>query len=401
MKKLISVLLTASLIMGIAGCGNKTDAPADTPQAETEQGSEQTPDAEEPAAGGAGTTFGIEPMAEPTTVNLGYFSGTLHAVPFYIMEQEGFLDELNIKFEYQSFINGPAMMEANSSWDIASTGGPGGLNGILGYDVTVIGSCDNDNILNLYVREDSPIYQAGSGHVDGYPEIYGNPEDWKGTTWVLPVGTTMHKVLGSTLEKLGLTLDDVEIINMDVTSALAAFKAGEADGLGVWISVALSAEEAGFKKVGGAAINSDIIPTVMVATDEALETKRDVICKIWELYYHTVEWCYDHPEEFAQHFFDTCEIEGVACSESVAQAITSNFESYKLDYIVDYLTSEFEDPTGQASRPLNGTEKDMMDLFDFFKGLDMYTDADREKIIENNKISNEIALEVKEIIANR
>ena len=42
-----------------------------------------------------------------------------------------------------------------------------------------------------------------------------------------------------------------------------------------------------------------------------------------------------------------------------------------------------------------------MDLFDFFRGLDMYTDADREKIIENNKISNEIALEVKEIIANR
>ena len=71
MKKLISVLLTASLIMGIAGCGNKTDAPADTPQTETEQGNEQAADAGAPAAGDAGTTFGIEPMAEPTTVNLG------------------------------------------------------------------------------------------------------------------------------------------------------------------------------------------------------------------------------------------------------------------------------------------------------------------------------------------
>ena len=389
MKKLWSVLLTVLLTMSLlTGCGASDTETKGTEEAENSSGSGET-------------TFGITPMEEATTINLGYFSGTLHAVPFYIMEQEGFLDELNMEFEYQSFVNGPAMMEASSSWDICSTGGPGGISGVLGYDVSIIGVCDNDSMLNLYVREDSPIYKAGKGHVEDYPDIYGTPEDWKGTTWILPVGTTMHKVLGSTLEKLGLTLDDVNVINMDVTSALSAFKAGEADGLGVWISVALSAEEAGFKKVGGAAINEDIIPTVLMATDEALDTKYEAICKVYELYYKTVEWCYEHPEEFAQHFYDTCEIEGIACSEDVAQKITENFQSYDLEYMVDYMTSEYDDDPGLAKRKVSGAERDILNLFDFFMGLDMYTKEDRDFIIDNNKITNIVAKSIQEEMAKQ
>lgn len=393
MKRYWVLLLAATVLMGVqTGCGNDEVQQSNVAQEEIELKNTD----QEDETGQAKTTFGIKPMADRTTIDLGYFSGTLHAVPFYIMEQEGFLEEINMEFQYQSFVNGPAMMEANSSWDVCSTGGPGGITGILGYDVSVIGVCDNDSMLNLYVREDSPIYKAGKGHVDGYPEIYGTAEDWKGTTWVLPVGTTMHKVLGSTLEKLGLTLDDVNVINMDVTSALSAFKAGEADGLGVWISIALSAEEAGFQKVGGAAINGDIIPTVLMASDRALEEKYDAICKLFELYYKTVEWCYIHPDEFAQYFYDTCEVEGIACSETVAQKVTESFQSYDLEYMLDYLTSEYDDMTGLAKRKVSGAERDLLNLFDFFMSLDMYTEDDRNFIIDNNKVNNSVAKTIKD-----
>jgi len=386
MKKFLCMFLVACLLFGLIGCSG------------AESNKDESSANQEAKADSSSTTYGIDPMKEKTTINIGYFSGTLHAVPFYIMEQEGWLEELNIEFNYQSFVNGPAMMEANNSWDIGTAGAPGAITGILGYDVSVIGICDHEAILNLYVREESPIYQSGNGNIEGYEEIYGTPEDWKGTTWILPVGTTMHQVFASTLSKMNLTLNDVTIINMDVTSALAGFKAGEGDGLGCWISIALSAEEAGYKKVGGADVNSDIVATAILANDAALadETKFEAITKIYELYYKTIEWCYQNEDEFAQHFYDTCEIEGVACSEEVAKEVVTRFKSFELDYMLEHMTSEVDDKRELASRKLNGAESDLMETFDFFMDIESYTEENRNYILDNNKITNVVAKAIKE-----
>lgn len=382
MKKLIALIVTVTMMaMLCVGCSSSKD----------KEGAGEN-------NGGGTTAFDIEPMDEMTTVKLGYFSGSLHSTPFYVMEQEGWLNELNMEFEYQSFINGPAMMEANSSWDVCSTGAPGAIAGMLGYDVSVIGIGDHESIMNLYVREDSPIYKSGQGHIEEYPEIYGTPEDWKGTTWVLPIGTTCHKMFVSTLDKLGLTTDDVEIINMDHTSALSAFKAGEADGLGCWLSVALTAEEEGFKKVGGADINGDIIATTIMATDDALENKFDAVCKIYELYYKTVEWLYKNPDKFAQYFYDTCEIEGVACTEEIAEKATESFNSFSLEEMQEMMLSEQDDSRGLASRKLNGGEVDVLETFDFFMDINTYTEKDRNFLIDNYKVTDKVAKEVQKIL---
>ena len=55
-----------------------------------------------------------------------------------------FFDELNIDVEYESFIGGPAMMEASASWDICDVGAPGILNGMKNYDIQMLGLCDNE-----------------------------------------------------------------------------------------------------------------------------------------------------------------------------------------------------------------------------------------------------------------
>ena len=83
------------------------------------------------SADAAETTFGIEPMSEEVTLGIGYFSGAMHSLPFYLMDEMGWIEELGISLEYLSFTNGPVMMEANSEWDICSTGGPGGLWGCM------------------------------------------------------------------------------------------------------------------------------------------------------------------------------------------------------------------------------------------------------------------------------
>lgn len=404
MKRKMAFVMIMLLIAGvISGCGS-SEGTADKESnsaAETETVSETTETSEE-----VKTTWGIEPMSEPVTINLGFFSGSPHSSEFYIMEQKGWLDELGIKFNYNSFLSGPAMMEANADWDLCTSGAPGVINGILNYDVKAIGIVENELLLNLYVREDSPIYQSGKGHFADYPEMYGTVDDWKGTEWLLPLGTTMHMTLVSVLEQIGLTADDVIMTNMDATTALTAFRAGEGDGMGIWTSTALTAEKEGkYVKVAGAGDNGIVIAAAMCATDRALEDplKREAIQKIYELYFDTSEWIRDNMEEASALFAETCAIEGVTATEDydLAYEIYSGTPDLTMEQNMELMLNNTEDEAGLASREITGGEKAILYTFDFFVSQDKYTNDQRDFILENQKISSEIAEEVQEIINAR
>lgn len=399
---IIAAVLVISTIAGCGGSGNGKQEEKAAPEAVADEAAE--PEGEAPAET-AGTTFGIEPMENEITLSLGYFSGAMHALPWYIMEQEGWIEELGISFEYQSFINGPAMMEANADWDIASTGGPGAITGILGYDIKVMGIADKEAVLNLYVREDSPIYQAGQGNFPDYPKMYGTVDTWKGTEWLLPVGTTMHQTLVTILEQIGLTADDVTMTNMDVTTALTAFKTGAGDGLAVWTSTAIEAEQEGYIKVAGADDNGVIVPTTILATDAALAdpVKYEAICKCWELYYRAIDFILADREKAAEYYAETCSIEGVSgaddydlCYESL-----SRFMPYGLEAELELMNTYAEDPKGTASRELSNGEIDLFNTLDFFISQDKYTEDDRNSIIDNGKVTSAIAEAVKESVSNR
>lgn len=398
-RGIAAIIATVLVISTLVGCGSDKKEENVMPET-TEEETGTTAESQK-----AETTFGITPMENEITLSLGYFSGAMHALPFYIMEQEGWLNELGISFEYQSFINGPAMMEANADWDIASTGGPGAITGILGYDIKVIGIADKEAVLNLYVREDSPIYQAGKGNFADYPEMYGTVDTWKGTEWLIPIGTTMHQTLVTILEQIGLTANDVTMTNMDVTTALTAFKTGAGDGLAVWTSTAIEAEQAGYIKVAGADDNGVIVPTTILATDAALADpeKYEAICKCWELYYRALDFIMEDKEKAAEYYAETCSIEGVSgaddydlCYESL-----SRFMPYGLEDELKLMNTYAEDPKGLASRELSGGEIDLFNTLDFFISQDKYTADDRNNIIDNNKVISSIAEVVQESIESR
>lgn len=380
-KKLLSLVLAGSMIFGLTACGGgqKTES--------TSAAAEATVAAKEENAGtedGGATTFGLKPFEERQTLRVGYFAGSAHASPFYIADVKGYFDELNIDVEYEPFTNGPAMMEASSSWDVATAGAAGDLVGMLGYDLICVGVADYETNMGLFVRPDGNLANK-------------NPEDWKGTTWLYPTGTNAQMILGGELEQLGLTFNDVESVNMDIASALTAFKGGQGDGIAVWNAIATSAEDAGFVRVDDAGTLDITVFNGFMTTPDALESRRELVKKAWEVYYLTWQWCNESEENMTEAtalYLETCENEGIACDEHIAEVVMGYYACPTVTEVSKLMSDVSPDDAGlYTSRDLLQAEKDLLVTMDFLISVGKYSNDDRNKILDNKMMDGSIAEE--------
>ena len=234
MKKFISLFLALTLLFALAACGSTpTGSPSQQPS------SPSSPAAPSQSAGESeDLTWGLKPFEERQTLRLGFFTGSPLSYPFLFADKLGVFDALNIDIEYVPFTGGPAMMEANAEWDMASCGLGGLANGMYGYDFSLVDITDYEENLAIFVREGSALAKDPT-----------NPENWKGITAIYPAGTTAQAVLAKYLNSVGLTLADIESVNMDNANALTGFNGGTGDVLGCWNAIALSAEDAGYVRI--------------------------------------------------------------------------------------------------------------------------------------------------------
>lgn len=338
----------------------------------------------------AATTFGLKPFATPQKLRVGFFAGSPLSIPFYIADKEGFFKELNIEIEYSTFTNGPAMMEANKNWDIAGAGLGGTLVGMLGYDLRVIGISDYEENLALLARKDGALAKDPK-----------SPAAWKGTTWLYPAGTTAQAVLVNALKEVGLGMDDIKSINMDVVSALTAFQGGTGEGLGVWNAMAFKAEDAGFVRITDAGKLGFVAPCATLATADALKNKRELVKTAYAVFYHTWEWCQAKPENMQkakQHYLENCQDEGVACDVGIADRVMNWYRAPGLAKSIEIMTSGGKDVAGlYTKRDLLQAERDILVGMDFFITQNRYKPEDRNKILDAQLVDNSIAKEVKEM----
>ncbi len=337
--------------------------------------------------------FNIDPLPKMTKLRLAYFSGTVHALSNYIAQEKGWFKDAGLDVEFVPFINGPAIMEAKVSWDVGTTGAPGLISGVVGQDVKMIGIGVWDNVLDLFVRPGNPIYAAGKGHIPGYPDIYGKPENWKGTQWLLPAGTTMHLVLLSTLGRMGLTEKDVKISNMEITSAFTAFKAGQGDGLGAWSALAVMAAENGNLRVSGVQECGEKLVTTVFANPSALSANRDAVKKYLEVYLATAHWLDTHRDEGAELYVKTCEEDGIATSAPVAKVTIERHWTATMGEQIAFAEKKVPDPKNPA-RQITELENLIINTFDFFASQGRYESKDREKML-SGFIDGSLLLELK------
>ena len=337
------------------------------------------------------TTFGLRPLPQRETLRIGFFAGSPLSIPFYIADMEGFFNELNIDIVYSTFTNGPAMMEANSSWDIAGCGLGGLLVGMMGYDMHIIGISDYEENLALFARAGSPLAQNRT-----------NPANWRNTQWLYPVGTTAQAVLAAQLSRLGLSLQDIRSTNMDVVSALTGFQS-QGDGLAVWNAMAFAAEDRGHIRLADGATLGLRFPCATLASDAAIRSRLDLITYAYIVFYKTWEWANESPQNMAkavQHYYDNSLEEGVAVDANIARRVMEWFRAPFLRESIEIMNSRTApDAAGlYTSRPLVQAERDILVGFDFFISEGRYRPDDRARMLDRRFVDARVANRAEEIL---
>lgn len=393
MKKALALLLAMSMMISLAACGGSSSEDAETAPAETTTEGET----EEPGEAADGTdvvaqlTEGLTPFEERQTLRLGFFTGSPLSYPFLFADKLGAFDAMNIDVEYICFTGGPAMMEANAEWDMASCGLGGLANGLYGYDFSLVDINDYEENLALFTREGSDIAAD--------PE---NPEVWKGATIVYPAGTTAQAVIVKYLNNMGLTLADVESVNMDNSNALTGFNGGTGDALGCWNAIALSAEDEGYVRVTDSGQLDIAMPCGTFAKKDMMENNFDLVVTACVLFHRAAEWCYEsdaNMQQAADWYLEHCDEEGFLCNEDIALRTMEWYRGPSLDEWIALYTETGADDAGlYTSRELLQAEKDILVGIDFFIGEGKYTNEDRTKYLDEQRIDPSVALAAKELL---
>lgn len=365
MKKLLSVLLMVTTLLSLVSFGA--------------------------AAEEADLTWGLAPFEERQTLRLGFFTGSPLSYPFLFADKLGVFDALNVDIEYTCFTGGPAMMEANSEWDMGSCGLGGLANGLYGYDFALVDITDYEENLAIFVRADSELAKDPA-----------NPELWKGAACVYPAGTTAQATLAQYLNTMGLTLADVESINMDNANALTAFSGGTGDVLGCWNAIALSAEDAGHVRVTDSGKLGFAPPCGTFATKNIMQSNFNLVVTACTVFHKAVEWCYASDENMAQAiqwYLEHCDEEGFLCTESIAKRTMEWYRGPTVDEWIAAYTETAPDAAGlYIKRDLLKAERVILVGLDFFISEGKYTNEDRARYLDDQRIDPSVALAAKELL---
>lgn len=207
------------------------------------------------AAGcGAKTTddSGMSTGEEKYSIRFGtmpYYSG----VPVQVIKDKGLDQKYGFELSVVNFASGGPMAEALGAgeWDIGAIGA-GGMVAIPNYNAYLI--YDVESVMDgawIMARKDSPIVQAGNT-LEEYPEVLGDKESVKGATILGTIGNISHYMAIDYVTKMGLTMNDVNFLNMETNNVYTAFVSGSGDLACMGSpSAALKLLDEGYEIVGG------------------------------------------------------------------------------------------------------------------------------------------------------
>lgn len=209
-------------------------------------------------------------------------------IPLYVAKEKGWIEEalepMGVTVKWESFESGPPMNESLLAGDSDV--------GVIG-DVPVANVCAPGNDVSLVaiaaqaadsyailVPTDSPISSA---------------EDLKGKSIATTFGSTAHNMVEKYLQTAGLSMDDVDLVNISTGDAASVLFGGQADAVSIWepnvtritsdgsVRILASGSECGLAGTNGivarneyAAANPEIITQILAQYKRAANELSDL-----------------------------------------------------------------------------------------------------------------------------
>lgn len=255
MKRFLAGMMALSMTMSLMGCGNtptgKTEAVAESKDTNTSEKEIYK------------IRFGTMP----------YYSG----VPSVVIEEKGLDKKYGFDMEIVSFASGGPMAEALGAgeWDIGAIGA-GGMVAVPNYNAYLIQ--DVESVMDgawIMARPDSDIVASGNT-LSEYPDVIGNADSVKGKTILGTIGNISHYMAIDYVSKMGLTMNDVNFLNMETNNVYTAFVSGSGD-LACMGSptAAMKLLNEGYTVVGGLAQQGIPQQDCMLVSEEFYNNQRD------------------------------------------------------------------------------------------------------------------------------
>ncbi len=204
MKKLSAIVLSLCLAVGMfSACGGAASSSAA---------------ASTPASSAASSTAESKPAAEPVTLNVAYMPnyGSLWSVETAI--NKGYFEAEGITVKLVEFADGPTIIAAMESGSI---------------DVGYIGQGAH----KLCINGRADIFALS--HISNGDALIGAEgikavEDLKGKKVAYSSGTSSEDILKNSLSKAGMTMEDIEAVDMDASAIVTAMLSGGVDACATW-----------------------------------------------------------------------------------------------------------------------------------------------------------------------
>ncbi|WP_173089161.1 NrtA/SsuA/CpmA family ABC transporter substrate-binding protein [Devosia sp. 1635] len=273
----------------------------------------------------------IAPVAgQSEEVAVSYVTAPFN-VPSIVMRKEGMLDaafaELGVTLTHPEITSGAAQTQAIAAGELQIASVLGGTSAILaranGADVAVIGT---------YARSPKAYFIMAAA---------GGPTDiasLAGKKVAGPKGTVLNQLLAAALAAEGLTLDDVEYINMDLPTARAALLAGQVDAVTLAGANATQVEAAG----GHVIVDGEglIAPTTVIGTSKAFaQAHPDYVAAYFKAHLEALAFLRDEPEAAIAM---AAEDQGLSVEEATKQLGWYDFDPRMTDEDVVNLEADQE-----------------------------------------------------------
>ena len=278
-KKLLSLALACGMVFSLAACG--TPANNDSP----------APNTESPAIG-TETPAADTPTYEPATVRVAYMPNLGSAGSLFVGIEQGYFEEVGLTVETFEFQGGPAEIAAMASGDI---------------DISQIGHGAH----KLCIQGEAKIFQMD--HTTSLSDVVvGNKakgietiEDLKGKTVAVSSGTSSEIILEQALARAGMTMDDINTVEMTVDGMTTAMISGQIDAAASWSPNTVTLQNAlgdNYVDLGTNAdfLDSAIFPSSYICTPEYAEANHDILVRFAQALDKAHDWRAAHPEEMAK-----------------------------------------------------------------------------------------------------